>query len=243
MALSLVESEQMVRCCQAAGVPLYINENWRWQAPIRRLKALLGEGAIGTPYRARIRMASAFPIFDNQPFLRDQDKFLLMDIGSHILDVARFLFGEAESLFCITRRVQRSVAGEDVATVVLRCRHGAAVVCEMGYAGTPLETDHFPQTFIFVEGGRGSIELLPHYRLRVTTKRGTHEIEAPPPRFDWADPCYEVVHSSIVPCQADILAGLRGEKEPETTGSDNLLTMRLVYAAYDSAERGEAIRL
>lgn len=243
MAPSLGESEAMLQRCEAAGVSLFVNENWRWQEPIRRLRQVLTEGAIGDVYRARIRMVSGFPIFDNQPFLRRQPRFLLLDVGSHILDVARFLFGEAESVYCTTRQIQRNIEGEDVATVVLRCQSGATVVCELGYSGAPLEVDHFPQTFALVEGDRGSVELAPHYQLRITAKDGTRVVDATPPRFAWADPAYDVVHASIVPCQADLLAGLRGERAPETTGADNLKTMRLVHECYESALRNEVIRL
>ncbi|MGC5317018.1 Gfo/Idh/MocA family protein, partial [Escherichia coli] len=31
MATSLADAERMVRVCTQAGVPLFINENWRWQ--------------------------------------------------------------------------------------------------------------------------------------------------------------------------------------------------------------------
>ena len=34
------------------------------------------------------------------------------------------------------------------------------------------------------------------------------------------------MHASIAACNGDLLAGLRGEREPETTGEDNLKTMR-----------------
>lgn len=106
-----------------------------------------------------------------------------------------------------------------------------------------MEVDRFPQTFAFIEGEFGSIELAPDYRLKITTREGTATIIAAPRMYSWADPCYAVVHSSIVPCQADLLAGLRGEREPETTAADNLQTMRLVYSAYESAKRNEVIRL
>jgi D-apiose dehydrogenase len=49
-----------------------------------------------------------------------------------------------------------------------------------------------------------------------------------------------VVQSSIVACNEDLLAGLRGERQPETTGEDNLKTVRLVHASYESARRGSA---
>jgi hypothetical protein len=35
---------------------------------------------------------------------------------------------------------------------------------------------------------------------------------------------------------------LRGDGEAETTGEDNLKTMRLTFAAYESARIGKAIR-
>ena len=243
MASSYLEGEAMVRVCSERNVPFFIHENWRWQTPIRKLKQLLDSGVIGEPYRVRIRMASGFPVFDNQPFLKELEQFLLVDIGTHVLDVVRFCFGEPQSLYCCTTRVRGDIRGEDVATVVLRFANGALVTCEMGYAGTPLEQDCFPQTFFFAEGSKGSLELNLHYQIRVTTSAGTEAIVAAPPSYEWADPMYQVVHSSIVPCNADLLAGLRGEKMPETTGEDNLRTLRLVYLAYESASRNEVIAI
>ncbi len=243
MAPSWQEAKTMVETCGSRSLPFYIHENWRWQSPIRKLKEILSEGGLGPPYRARIRMASAFPVFDNQPALRTLDQFLLLDMGSHILDVARFLFGEPVSLYCTTSQIQTGIRGEDVATVVLTTCSGATITCEMAYAGTPLEDDSFPQTFAFIECEYGSVELGPDYYLRITTKEGTRIVHSPPATFRWVDPCYEVVHASIVPCLRDLLGGLRGEWEPETTGEDNLKTMRLVFASYDSASKNEVIRV
>ena len=58
-------------------------------------------------------MISGFPVFANQPFLKELEQFILTDLGSHTLDTARFLFGEAESLYCQTRRVHPDIKGED----------------------------------------------------------------------------------------------------------------------------------
>lgn len=243
MATSLSEAEEMVDACQQAGVPLYIHENWRWQTPIRALKGVLNAGTIGTPFRARIDMLSGFPLFVNQPFLKDLEQFILTDLGSHTLDTARFLFGEAKSLYCQTRRIHSDIRGEDVATVVMEMgepvdgMRGATVTVNMAYAENYLEREAFPQTFFFVEGENGSVELGPEYTLRITTREGTLVRRVAPPRYAWADPAYEVVHSSIVPCNANLLSAIRGEASAETTGVDNLRTARLVFAAYDSAAR------
>lgn len=249
MATSLAEAEGMVDACRAAGVPLLIHENWRWQSPLRSLKQAIEVEKIGSVFRARLDFITGFPVFRNQPFLRGLDQFILTDMGSHILDAARFLFGEASSLHCQTNRVHADIRGEDAATVCLRMHgpktipSGAIVTCNLAYAENHLEHDRFPETFAFIETDRGSIELGPDFWLRVTTASGTHARRVPPPRYPWADPAYDVVHSSIVPCCADLAAALRGEKTAETTGDDNLKTVRLVFAAYDSASRNEVIRL
>jgi predicted dehydrogenase len=186
-------------------------------------------------------MISGFPVFANQPFLKELEQFILTDLGSHTLDVARFLFGEAESLYCQTQRVHTDIKGEDAATVMMQMEGGVTVLVEMAYAENYLEHDRFPETFLFIEGDRGSIELGPDYWVRVTTEAGTHSKRYPPPRYPWANPAYDVVQSSIVPCNANLLSALRGEAPAETTGEDNLETVRLVFAAYDSASSGQAV--
>lgn len=245
MAPSLAVAQEMVDGCHKAGVPLFIHENWRWQTPIRRVAQLLNEGHIGKPFRARIDMISGFSVFKNQPFLAELDQFILTDLGSHILDVSRFLFGEAQSLYCQTWRVHSNIKGEDAATVMMRMGKAAGddvtVVCELAYAENYLEREAFPQTFIFIEGDKGSLELAPDYWIRLTTDKGTLSQRCPPPRYAWADPAYDVVHSSIVPCNRDLLGALRDGTPAETTGDDNFKTVQLVFAAYDSAQRNAVI--
>jgi predicted dehydrogenase len=242
MATTLAEAEAMVQTCQQAGVQLLINENWRWQHPIRQFKRVLGEGRIGRVFRARIHYCNSFPVFDNQPFLKELDEFILTDIGTHILDTARYLFGEASSLYCQTARVHPDIKGEDVATVMMKMGDGISVVCEMSYASRT-EIEHFPQTYVYVEGDRGFLELGPDYAIRETTAEGTQVRLFPPPHYAWADPAYDLIHSSIVAAQADLLAHLKGEKTAETTGADNLKTLALVFGAYQSARVGQAISL
>jgi predicted dehydrogenase len=243
MAHDLAAAERMVRACHEARVPFFVHENWRWQAPIRALEAVLDGGSLGRVFRARLTMVSGFDVFANQPFLAEAERFVLADMGSHVLDVARFLFGEAEAVHCRTARVHPHIRGEDVATVVLQMRSGATVVVELGYPGTPYERERFPETFAFVEGETGSAELTGDYWIRTTTAEGTVASRHPPPRFAWADPRYDVVHASGVPCNENLLAALRGEGRAETTGEDNLRTARLVFAAYESAASGEVVRI
>lgn len=242
LAPTLAEAERMAALCRRAGVPLLVNENWRWQRPIRELAREIRSGRIGRVFRARVQFSNSFPVFDNQPFLKQLEQFILTDIGTHILDTARFLFGEARTLACRTTRVNPEIRGEDVATVMLGMEGGATVLCEMSYASR-MERERFPQTFVVAEGDKGSAELTTDYWVRVTTADGTHARRCPPPRYGWADPAYDVVHASIADAQRNLLAGLRGDAPAETTAEDNLKTLRLVFASYDSAREERTIRL
>jgi predicted dehydrogenase len=261
MALSLAEAEEMVATCARAGVPFFVHENWRWQTPVRELKRVLDTAAIGAPFRARLDFCCSFSVFDNQPFLKELGQFVLTDMGSHILDVARFLFGEASSLYCRTRRIHQDIKGEDVATVVLAMVSGVTqksvlrvylgVICNLSYA-TRSERERYPETYVFVEGDKGSLDLAPDFWVRVTTAMGTEAGRYPPPHYPWADPDYGVIHSSMVAGNANLLGALRaenragdrpgGEDEAETTGEDNLRTLRLVFGAYESASSGVVVR-
>ncbi len=247
MATSLAEAEALVNTCKAAGVLLYIlyiilyiNENWRWQHPIRAFKRKLDEGRIGRVFRARIDYRNRFPVFDNQPFLKDLEQFILTDIGSHILDTARFLFGDATTLYAHTYRVHPDIKGEDVATVMMTMGGGATVVCDMSYA-TRREHDRFPETYVEVEGDRGFLELGPDFWIRETTENGTLATRHKPPRYPWADPAYDLAHASIVPCQVNLARALKGLEPGETSGDDNLKTVRLVFGAYESARTGRVL--
>ncbi len=239
LAPTLAEAEATLDACRAAGTRLLVHENWRWQAPLRELKRQLDAGAIGAPFRARLQFSSSFPVFDNQPFLRELEQFIIVDMGSHVLDVARFLFGDAQRLYCQTARVNPTIRGEDVATIMLR-QGAVTTTCELSYASR-LEHERFPETYVLIEGERGSLELGPDYWVRLTTAAGTMARRVPPPRYDWADPAYDLVHASIVPCHADILRDLQGGPPAETRGEDNIKTVRLVFAAYESARSGQTI--
>ena len=162
MAPSLATAKQMLDTCRQAGVPFFIHENFRWQAPLRQLKAVLESGVIGKVFKARVSFCSGFPVFDNQPFLATLEEFILTDIGSHVLDVCRFLFGEAQSLLCHTASVNPGIKGEDIANVLMKMENGVSCYAEMSYASV-LEREAFPQTFVLAEGEKGLGS--PHLRL------------------------------------------------------------------------------
>lgn len=242
MSTSLESAERMIAQSEKHKVPLFIHENWRWQTPIRALKQAIDSGRAGKPFRATIDYMNSFPVFENQPFLKKLDQFILTDIGTHILDTARFLFGEAQSLSCQTKRIHKDILGEDVASVFMHMENDMILTCNMSYA-SPVEHDRFPETYVFIECENGSIELGPDYTLRVTTGKKTEITRVAPHHYTWADPQYDLVHESILHCNRNLLHALRNGTGAETSAEDNMRTLQLVYAAYDAAAKKTTLDL
>jgi predicted dehydrogenase len=242
MAPDFETAKRMVKTCSDAGAKLYIHENYRWQAPVRRFKQIVDSGIIGKPFKARVSFLSGYPVFDNQPFLRELDHFILTDMGSHVLDVVRYLFGECEELWCQTRAVNPGIKGEDLAVILLNMKNGMAVYTEMSYASI-VEHDTFSTLNILIEGEKGSVYLGPKFEIRTTTRQGTISETVKFPSYPWADPDYIVNHESGIHINRNILKDIQGTERAENSGTDNLETVRIIWASYESAATGKKIKL
>jgi predicted dehydrogenase len=242
MAPDFNTAMQMVKECNSAGARLYIHENYRWQAPVRRFKQLVDSGVIGKPFKARVSFLSGYPVFDNQPFLKELDHFILTDMGSHVLDVVRYLFGECNELWCQTKSVNLGIKGEDLAVVMMDMKNGMPVFTEMSYASI-VEHDTFSTLNILVEGEKGSVFLGPRFEIRTTTRQGTKSEVVKFPSYPWADPDYIVNHESGIHINKNILDDMTGKGKAENTGNDNFETVKLIWASYESAKSGKIIHL
>ena len=240
MAPTLAAASHMHAYCLERGVPFFIHENFRWQQPIRACWEELRSGIIGRPFKANLKFCSSFPVFENQPLLAELEEFILTDVGTHILDLARFLFGDAKSLYCQTHSINPKIKGEDVANVFLTHENGVHCYAEMSYASR-LKDERFPETFVLIEGTEGSIYLGPDANLHTTTAAGTKSKKIAVTAFEWAHPDYALAHASIYYCHQNILSDLLGDGSAETTASDNLKTLQLVFDAYQSAKNNSII--
>jgi len=242
MAPSFAVAKKMMQATKDAGIKFFVHENYRWQPQIRKLKEIIDSGVIGKPFRCNSLWNTAFPLFETQPFLATLEQFALTDQGSHQFDVLRYLFGEAETIYTQIQRVNPSIKGEDVATSMLRMRNGMVCVQQISFS-SPLEKEIFPQVLVVIEGDKGSVRLDADYNFAITTGNKTHYEKMGMQKYPWQTDRLEPEPPAIVACNNDILSDLLGKGTAETTAADNFETVKLVWAAYESAAKGCTIKM
>lgn len=237
-APTLAEAETMVAACKTANIPLMVHENFRWQTPLKKVGELIDSGTIGKPFFSRISFRHGNPVgYENQPYLFEQDEYIINDVGIHLFDLARFYMGEVSSLFTQTQRVNQRFKGEDVATILLRHSNNASSIVDLSVSthGSP---DPFPQTLVIVEGTEGTLNLLQDFRLLVTKDGNTETLDVSPTLYAWAEQPWAIVQESVVNIQQHWADCLRAQNTPATSGEDNLKSLALTFLAYQSAQTG-----
>ncbi|WP_225197345.1 Gfo/Idh/MocA family protein [Gluconobacter oxydans] len=242
IAPSLADARAMVEAMATSGRPFMIHENFRWQTPVLALKTQIAEGAVGLPFWCRISFRSGYDVYAQQPYLAKGERFIIEDLGIHLLDVARFLMGDVASLWARTQRVNETIKGEDVATIMLGHVNGTTSVIDCSYAST-FERDPFPQTLIEIDGTSGSLRLTQDYKLLVINKSSDRTLDVTPLLHDWAQKPWFNIQESVLNIQRHWVKCLQTEAEPFTNGRDNLKTFALVEAAYESASAGRIIEV
>ncbi|MCU0853416.1 MAG: Gfo/Idh/MocA family oxidoreductase [Rhodobacteraceae bacterium] len=239
-AQNYADGVAMVQAAEAAGRALIVHENFRWQAPYRRLSAGIAAGEIGRPRFLRLSFRHGYDIYANQPYLAEVQDLALMDIGLHLFDVARFLMGDVVRVSCVTQKLNPEVRGEDAFVALLTHESGAVSSVECSF-DSRFGEERFPQTLAQVEGDLGTFELLPDYRLRWHRGGRVTEESVDPAVPSWGARPWHIIQESVAAFESHVADVLAGRAEPQPSGADNLQTLALTLAAYRSAAQGSTV--
>lgn len=236
MTETLEDARAMVEACKQAGVTFMVHENFRWQSPLRKVKKVIDSGEIGRPFFGHASFRSSYDPYQNQPYLRTQARFLIQDVGVHMIDVGRFFFGEPRTLACDMLRIDPTIAGEDVFTIMMGM-DGATCIVDASF-NTQTEHEVFPQVLLTIEGTDGVVNLREDFRLEVIHD-GHMEVRTVKPRgHAWTSDPWTVVQDSVYNTNRHWVECLTEGRQPETNGDDNLKVIELTFGAYEAAEKG-----
>ncbi len=234
------EAREIVETARKAGVRLAIHENFRWQSPMRKLKSVIDSGAIGKPTWGRIAFRTGYDIYAVQPYLHRAKRYAILDVGIHMLDLARFFLGDVERVSCETQTRNPENVGEDTATIMMRHHSGAVSIVECSMESR-IDPDPFPETLVMIEGELGSASIGAGLAARVTSGGRTREVDFGSPLLPWTSQPWHTVQESVLKTQEAIVRSWRAGRDPESTGEDNLKTYALVEAAYEAARVSRSV--
>ena len=245
LAPTVAEARAMVELTARAGVRFMVMEMWRHLQPVRDMKRYLDQGIIGPVYALRLlapprQLRRTRPIDDQQPYLADLPRLMVYDTYIHHIDGIRYLLGDVTSVYARMSRTNPAIVGEDRLFLVLGHARGATSSLDASWV-VPVErktTLHLGD--FLIEGVDGALHLDPYdAELRHVQQRGTTVLERyAPSSIGGAGPLGQGAFNS---CIADFAAGVRHDRPFESSAEDNLKTLAITLAAYESAARGTVV--
>ncbi|WP_291045495.1 Gfo/Idh/MocA family oxidoreductase [Herbiconiux sp.] len=244
LALSLDEAIALRDEAAAAGKPLSVNQNMRYDQSIRSLKQLLDEGALGEPVFAQIDM-HAVPHW--QGFLEGYDRLTLSNMSVHHLDALRFLFGDPSEISTVVRRDPRTEFEHEDGIVVstLRFPGDLLALSVEDVWGGPREEGYDDDFFIKwrVEGTAGVANgtigwptgdpSTIRYASTITTDG------------QWVSPTWEThwFPHAFIGVMEQLQHAVSSGTDPQLSVADNVRTMALIEAGYRSIAEKRPVRL
>jgi D-apiose dehydrogenase len=241
LALSYEEAAAMVRMCEESGVRLMVNENWRWRPWYRAARQVVQDGVLGA--LVYLDVAYDDPLTDDgrprQPGGVDAagrplaDRRIILDVAPHILDVVRFLFGQPADVFARAMSANPADARcEDVAIISLGYPGRIAEVRLSWMSTLPR---HFQPDILTLEGENGTLRL-DHQGMLTVKFHGQPARHIAVETRDF----YQMSWKSTINHFAE---SLQSGAIFDTGGHDNLDTLRILFAAYESVASGRVVSL
>lgn len=234
LALAVDDAMRMAAACKAAGVVMATNHHLRNAATHRRIRQLIGDGAIGKPLFARVFHAVYLPPH-LQGWRLDKPQAgggVILDITVHDVDTLRFLL-DAEPVEAVGMTQSASLAKEgleDGAMSVLRFDNGVLAQLHDAF------TVKFGGNGIEVHGESGSI-----VGRNVMTQRGVGELVL---RNADGEHAVAVEHENLyVRGVAAFCAAMRGEGQPAATAEDGIRSLNAALAVVQACRTGVAAQI
>jgi len=245
LAVTAADARALVERAEAAGVPLAVFHNRRFDAEQRALRQLLSDGRLGRLLRVEARLERWASDSARTPWRRSGEAAagggILLDLGAHLVDQMLTLLGPVRSVYAeIDRR-----AGGVPDDVFLALRHRTGVRSHLWAAdrvvpGPRLRAVGSDATYLALEpdpqdaalrAGHAPSSAAPSHWGRLLTGAGGAGEPVPCPRDGW-----EAFYPAVA-------AAVRGEGEPPVSGREALAVAEVLDAAERSAASGQVVAL
>ena len=245
LGVNFAEAREIVRLCREAGITLIVNQNMRYDQSVRACRSLIERGELGELVLGTIEMR-AIPHW--MPWQERQGWVTLRIMSIHHLDTLRYWFGDPVRVFASVRPDPRTkFAHEDgICLSILEFKNGLrAMICDDVWTG-PAKEGAAAEIGIRwrVEGTRGlALGTIgwPSYPERTPSTLNYSTVAS----NSWHRPRWNEVWfpDAFVGPMSELMCALEERTEGQMSGEDNLKTMALVEACYQSVREHRAVEI
>lgn len=239
MAMNAAEAQEMVQAARRTGRLLMVGHMWRFDDHVRWLRQAIAEGLLGQVVKTKgyaIHPAGIGPATGWFVQKEQAGGGVIMDMGIHAVDTARFLLGGARPVKVYAQAGTRYSRDEveDDAVLVVHWDNGAYSLIETAAWQHYQEA---PEGAAQVWGTGGYGRTFPsELRLALAGVHGTFTPTFPPRQEQCDGPMYQKQIAHFAAC-------IRTGALPSPSGEDGLLMMQVMDAAYESARRGQVVTI
>ena len=234
-AMNYADAARMVELCYEAGIVLMINQQARWAPAHRALKHVIDSGQLGHVYSVT-HLLRAFQDHPGSWYVA-LENFNIVDHGIHYIDLSRYFTGRTPERVKATTVM---VPGQAAVSPMIY-----SILCEYEKSANIMATLHFnnivqvPGTMSrhewFVDGTLGSASIS-NTELVVSFKDSPQSKRVFQIQGSWFPDAFGG-------SMGELMRALNENREPTTSGRDNLNSIKIAYAAVESSETGHTISL
>ncbi|MFN7920583.1 MAG: Gfo/Idh/MocA family oxidoreductase [Bryobacteraceae bacterium] len=155
LAVNPAAAERLTRISRTTGAKLQMATKFRHVPEINQARQMIREGGIGEVVSAAIEFAGAVDMTQRwNSSLRIAGGGVIMDNGSHALDLLQFLFGPIERVHAARLHPLQKLEVEDQAIVLAETASGVVGEVTLTWSMQPAS-----DTYLTVRGSKGSIAI------------------------------------------------------------------------------------
>jgi predicted dehydrogenase len=243
LTLQYSQAVELAERARAANLKLAVNQQMRWDQAIRASRDFIRRGWLGEPMGGGV-WVSINTEWKAWPWLAESDHLDFMYHSIHYFDSIRSLFGEPNRVSARKSRFPNQIPVAETRTwTTLDFNDGFSLTVDVNHCNW---TDDRYAVFRW-EGTEGLIKgtfgLLYNYPYGQpdTVEYSSKNVQ----EGHWIRRSFEEmwIPDSFEGPMADLINSIVEDREPETSGSDHLRTLRIVFACYESAETGNSVDL
>ncbi len=233
------EAELAVQRAAAADTLLVVHENFRFQPWHREIKRVIEQARLGEIYQATFRLRPGDgqgpdAYLARQPYFQQMERFLVHETAIHLIDVFRFLLGEATSVFAQLNRLNPAIVGEDAGIILMNFESGARALFDGNrLSDHAAENRRLTMGEMSIEGSAGTLRLDGDGRLFFRAHGSNDEGEI---SYAWSNTGFG--GDCVYALQEHVVAHLTSGTPVHNTGRDYLANLRAEAAVYDANAQG-----